>query len=297
MEKIKEDNMIFKRKKLFCRALLLLVLLAAVTAAVLFALRPDLRFIVKHEFGRLSESAELIRVSEKNLNLESMYIDELEQNGCILNQSLMLVNSDNLLPEGFSADTQEYKSSGAVINRCALNAFEKLSEAVRDETGQNLYIMSSFRTAAEQEDILAQEGSDTAMAAGSSEHQTGLALDVYTDGFAGMGFLKSDAGQFVNSECGEYGFIIRYPLFKKKVTGIEYEPWHIRYVGLPHSEIISLEHETFEEYVEGLEIGKFYEYGGYIISRQQGELIRVPDGSEKTVSGDNCGGWIITVKK
>ena len=287
----------FKRKKLFCRAVLLLLMLALAAAAVLFALRPDLRFIVKHEFGRLSESAEIAEVSEKHLNLESMYIDELEQNGCILNQSLMLVNADNLLPESFSADTEEYKSSGAVINRCALNAFEKLSEAVKKETGENLYIMSSFRTAAEQEDILSQQGSDTAMAAGSSEHQTGLALDVYTNGYAGMGFLKSDAGQFVNSKCGEYGFIIRYPLFKKKITKIEYEPWHIRYVGFPHSEIIILEHETLEEYIEGFEIGKFYEYGEYIISRQKGDLIRVPDGSEKTVSGDNCGGWIITVKK
>lgn len=84
---------------------------------------------------------------------------------------------------------------------------------------------------------------------------------------------------------------------KKDVTGIEYEPWHIRYVGLPHSEIISREYETLEEYFDSLECGKFYRYGGYIISRQKGELVRVPEGSETTVSSDNCGGWIITVKE
>lgn len=286
----------FKRKKLFCRAALILLMLV-VAAAVVLALRSDFRFIVKQQLSRLTERAKLSEVEEDTLDLESISISDLEQRGCIVNQSLMLVNTDNTLPGNFSAEIYEYKDSGAEFNRCAHKSFESLSQAVKDETGENLYIMSSYRTAEEQDDILSEKGSDTAMAAGSSEHQTGLALDVYTDGYAGMGFLKSAAGQFVNSNCGEYGFIIRYPLFEKSVTQIDYEPWHIRYVGLPHSEIISLEHETLEEYIESLEIGKFYEYDGYIISRQQGESLKIPQGSEKIVSMDNCGGWIITVKE
>ena len=287
----------FVRKKRFCRVILILAVLAAAAVGGLFALRPDLRFIVKHEFIQLSKSADVTEISESSLTLKSMYINELEHNGCTVNQSLMLVNCDYTLGSSFKAEIVDYKNSGAMINRCAEQAFEELSDAVKKNTGEPLYIISSFRTAQEQEEILSEQGSDTAMSAGSSEHQTGLALDVYTDGYAGMGFLKSDAGQFVNSKCGEYGFIIRYPLLKKDVTGIEYEPWHIRYVGLPHSEIISREYETLEEYFDSLECGKFYRYGGYIISRQKGELVRVPGGSETTVSSDNCGGWIITVKE
>ena len=78
--------------------------------------------------------------------------------------------------------------------------------------------------------------------------------------YAGESFIKSESGQFINENCGDYGFIIRYPIFGEKKTGIPYEPWHLRYVGYPHSRIINQSKITFEEYIDFFETGKFYKY-------------------------------------
>ena len=83
-----------------------------------------------------------------------------------------------------------------------------------------------------------------------------------------------------------------------KSTGISYEPWHIRFVGLPHSDIISSQRLTLEQYVEGLKENVFYTYGEYIITRQSGENgFSLPESFIYcTVSPDNTGCYICTVK-
>lgn len=286
----------FIQKKKLCRAVLIICLIVITGITVLFALRSDWRFIASQQIKALTESAQLTQIEESSLVISNVHSDENELKKYTLDQSLMLVNQQNVLNSDFDAQIQEYLDSGADINSCAADAFGKLSAAVKENTGEKLYILSSFRTAEEQKSLIDEQGSDTAMPSGSSEHQTGLALDVCTDGFAGMGFLKSDAGKFVNSKCYEYGFIIRYPFMKKSVTGIDYEPWHIRYVGFPHSEIITFEHQTLEEYIESLEYGNFYFYDDYIITRQQGENLKIPSGESTVISPDNCGGYVITVK-
>lgn len=78
-------------------------------------------------------------------------------------------------------------------------------------------------------------GADYALPAGHSEHNLGLALDV---GSTQMKMDKAPEGEWIEENSWKYGFILRYPLDKTDVTGIQYEPWHIRYVGLPHSAII-----------------------------------------------------------
>ena len=286
----------FNRKKRLCRVILLTALTALTAAVIMLAVRDDWRFIAGQLISSLTDSAKVTKISEDELTLTSVDADSLEKTAYTTDQSLLLVNKSHTLDGGFSPDICEYKDTGVIMNSCITQQFSHLSQRIKDEYGETLYISSAYRTAEEQNNILAEQGSDTAMSAGASEHQTGLALDVYTDGFAGKSFLKTDVGRLVNSECWKYGFIIRYPLLKKSVTEIEYEPWHIRYVGMPHAEIISLEHITLEEYFESLEYGKFYTYDGYIISRQQGDTLRIPDGSHTVISSDNDGGCIITVK-
>ena len=70
--------------------------------------------------------------------------------------------------------------------------------------------------------------------AGTSEHQTGLAIDISCSSIQGMlsdKFADTKEGKWVSDNCYKYGFIIRYPKNKSNVTGYGYEPWHIRYVG------------------------------------------------------------------
>ncbi len=87
---------------------------------------------------------------------------------------------------------------------------------------------------------------------GASEHQIGLALDIVTNNYMTLdeGFGETAAGIWLAENCHKYGFILRYPLGKEYITGIEYEPWHFRYVGEEAATIIMENGITLEEFWE-----------------------------------------------
>lgn len=90
---------------------------------------------------------------------------------------------------------------------------------------------------------------------GTSEHQIGLALDIYCDSYNQLdaGFGDTPAGIWLKEHAKEYGFILRYPEGKEHVTGIEYEPWHYRYVGKKAAPMIMDNNLTLEEFIEQLD--------------------------------------------
>ena len=85
---------------------------------------------------------------------------------------------------------------------------------------------------------------------GASEHQIGLAIDFVSDDYITLdeGFADTDAGKWLAAHSYEYGFILRYPKGKEYITGIEYEPWHFRYVGRDAAEVMTKENLTLEEF-------------------------------------------------
>lgn len=235
-----------------------------------------------------------------DLKLDKVAISELEKNDKVtFDQSMMLVNTEYMLSESFVPDVAEYKDTEVFMSRCMLEAYAALSADIIEKFDQKLYVSSDFRSAEEQEQLYL-DMPDTATKPGASEHQTGLAVDVYVAYFAGDGFVKSPIGRFVNTECHKYGFIIRYPSFGEDETGIRFEPWHIRYVGKPHAKIIYNNHLTLEEYIFSLEIDRWYEVDGYLFCRQSadnGELTIPESFASCTVSPDNTGCYIVTVEK
>lgn len=141
----------------------------------------------------------------------------------------------------------------------AVEALQEFIAAARAE-GLSVYLSSSYRSYAEQEYLynrkVAQYG-DPAIAAtivappGTSEHQTGLCCDI-TDRY----YESKDSSlentalfQWMYEHCHEYGFILRYPKDKQDVTGIIYEPWHFRYVGVEAAEFIMENGLCLEEFV------------------------------------------------
>ena len=84
-----------------------------------------------------------------------------------------------------------------------------------------------------------------------SEHQTGLAVDFCSPDWDDTqdDFYSTKQGRWLCKNADSFGFILRYPRMKEHITGIAYEPWHYRYVGTPHSEIIRREGLTLEEYL------------------------------------------------
>lgn len=85
---------------------------------------------------------------------------------------------------------------------------------------------------------------------GASEHQTGLAADLW-DGKVWYRPMENTAtGKWLHAHAHEYGFILRFPKGKEKTTGVPYEPWHFRYVGLENSLKFDKANQlTLEEYL------------------------------------------------
>lgn len=256
-------------------------------------------FVYFERIGAFLDPVALSDVGEDS-NFKNFTLSELEEKeNVIFDQSMMLVNTEYMLPDGFLPEISEYKDTDVYMNSCMLEAYACLSAAVTEKFDKKLYVSDDFRTADEQEQLYI-DMPDTATKVGASEHQTGLALDVYTAYFAGDSFVKSPVGRFINSECWKYGFIIRYPSYGEDVTGIRFEPWHIRYVGEIHANIIYNNHLTLEEHVLSMEIGKWYETDGYLICRQaatDGELTLPESFTSCVISTDNTGYYIATVEK
>ena len=89
---------------------------------------------------------------------------------------------------------------------------------------------------------------------GTSEHQTGLALDIVSAGYQLLDEAQEDTAEqkWLMEHCWEYGFILRFPEDKTEITGIGYEPWHYRYVGRETAEAIHKSGLCLEEYLQSL---------------------------------------------
>lgn len=281
-----------KQKKEIIVVLVITVLISALISDFLNA-NPKIRLIAN---DYLTASERQVEFNEISLSSVEIPLNELlEEENTYFDQSMMLINSDNHINEDFSADIQNYKDTDVQMNKCAVSAYENLANDVFENFSEKLFIASAYRT--DEEQSVLEKNNKYATAKGASEHEAGLALDVYVKYHAGKGFLKSESGIYVNENCWKYGFIIRYPYYGKKITGIQYEPWHLRYVGFPHSEIIYKNRLTLEEYISSLEYGKFYKYGDFTVTRQKGDTPKVPEGYESvTVSPDNQNGYIYTFK-
>lgn len=271
-------------------AVLVVIIAAAVSA---MAMRPDWRYVAS-DMLRRGDTSLLREVSAGEIITQEYSLADAESFDVIsFTETLRLVNGYNPLEEDYIADIAEYGDSGVMMNPAVHGAYAALSAEISDKFDKKLYVMSAYRSAEEQNEVAA-ENSSVAAEEGESEHQTGLGMDVYVKNYAGYGFLKTDAGQYVNSHCHENGFIIRYPYYGKSHTGIPYEPWHLRYVGEPHAELIYRGRLTLEEYIDDLDPDKFYEYGDYIISRQHdGNTVAFPDGFKKAEISAADNGYVI----
>lgn len=196
---------------------------------------------------------------------------------------LILVNRDNLLSKNYPDQSIDmYKlvdvtvpvTKGAHQLRPVMNeAMEKLFEAAY--AGEiELYVGSSYRSYRKQEVVyynrVKRIGYDDGYSqmAGASEHQTGLAADVVSAEYANLfqtEFGETKEGIWLRENCAEFGFIIRYPEDKMDITGVHYEPWHLRYVGPEVANYIMDNDLTLEEF-SAMRIGTLGEYYGDVIS-------------------------------
>lgn len=150
------------------------------------------------------------------------------------------------------------KDEKKLMRKEAAQALEQLFNEA-DRQGIELIAVSGYRSYKRQQAIyqsaMKRKGKeDTAKynaMPGHSEHQTGLSIDVSSNS-AGLAldesFANTKEGKWLAEHAHEFGFIIRYPKGEEEITGYEYEPWHIRYVGKEMAQEIKARGIVLEEY-------------------------------------------------
>lgn len=117
------------------------------------------------------------------------------------------------------------------------------------KSGLNLWAVSGYRSFQRQKELFT--GSRFVAVPGASEHQSGLALDVSCPSLhmeLCEKFASTGEGRWLKRNASLYGFILRYPENKEEITGMPYEPWHIRYVTKPLASWLTITNLTLEEY-------------------------------------------------
>ncbi|MBR6697953.1 MAG: D-alanyl-D-alanine carboxypeptidase family protein [Lachnospiraceae bacterium] len=257
------------------------------TFVITIALRPDIRYIIGETIDQLGVTANVKKVDKGSLELIDCDLKTvMSAENLYYDYTLMLINDEYKLTKDISEFAILYGNTDVKMNHSITKDYAELVKAVKENCKEDiLYISSAY-----------EKTEDNGVEAG--EHSAGLAIDVYVKDYKGKDFLKTRAGQYVNSNCWKFGFIVRYPYYGTNKTGVEYEPWHIRYVGYPHAEIMYKNKWTLEEYLDKLKVGEFYEYGGYYISKQNGNTITIPEKySLIGISPDNTGNYILTIKQ
>ncbi|WP_347550288.1 D-alanyl-D-alanine carboxypeptidase family protein [Pseudalkalibacillus hwajinpoensis] len=142
----------------------------------------------------------------------------------------------------------------------AATALEKMFAGAK-EAGYELKAVSGYRSYDRQETIFAynadrygkEKANQVSAQAGQSEHQTGLTMDISTPSIGSAlteEFGSTPEGQWVAENAYKYGFVVRYLKGKEDITGYQYEPWHVRYVGRDAGKAIHEAGITLEEFFE-----------------------------------------------
>ena len=169
--------------------------------------------------------------------------DLKQENGITYVDGILIVNKTFPLPKDYAPGPSQE----------AEDAFYAMAGAAWAD-GIGLWQNSGYRGYAEQDALFCEYADMNGLAEadtysarpGHSEHQTGLAYDVNT---ANYGFVGTAEAYWIEQHCAEFGFIVRYPQGKEKITGYDYEPWHIRYVGVELAQKLQATGQCLEEYL------------------------------------------------
>ncbi|MHB7978111.1 D-alanyl-D-alanine carboxypeptidase [Clostridium sporogenes] len=226
--------------------------------------------ILSNKYNRSIESKRAQAVSENN---KQQTIKKKETNSKnnkqqISKQSLVLVNRDNKLDESYLPhdlivpNIRFLENRNFQIRRLRRVASEALENLFQEAKNENIILLgvSGYRSYNYQVNVYnnsiyrnGQQHADKYVAhPGTSEHQTGLAMDVVSTEYTNLdeNFVNTRAYKWLKENCYKYGFIIRYPKEKENITGYNFEPWHIRFVGIEAATEIMNKGITLEEYLQ-----------------------------------------------
>ena len=181
-------------------------------------------------------------------------------------KNIVLVNPWNKVPKGYQADPVQFEG-GYYIGSACHDALKAMFDDCR-AAGCDPVLISGHRSRSFQEKLFdnkvqklmdqgysesgaKKKAAESVAVPGTSEHQLGLAADIIDDSNWSLDETQADnpTQQWLMAHCWEYGFILRYPEGTTEITGIIYEPWHYRYVGIEAAMEIKALGVTLEEYL------------------------------------------------
>ena len=174
----------------------------------------------------------------------------------------ILVNHENPVPEKYAPELTVLNNGRSVDSRI----YPDLQEMFDDMRAEGIYpiVGEGYRTAAEQRRIMDEKieayindgfpkkraealAENEVAPVDKSEHQLGLAVDINADKALST---NDEVYNWLSENAYRYGFILRYPSDKISITGIDFEPWHYRYVGKEAAKEIYERGICLEEYLE-----------------------------------------------
>ena len=215
---------------------------------------------------------------------EALPVPEMQEINTLSGNLPLLVNKEHpmdeyMIPVGLvfledklDSSLVKIKYAGTMAVGEAVDALERMLTDARKDGITKWQISSAYRSWQDQDKMLTNKITTlrkqnkgwsqskarnaalrTVAEAGCSEHQTGLAIDINVPGAST--FKGTKQCKWLHAHCWEYGFIVRYPENKEKITGFAAEAWHIRYVGVAHATRIHELNMCLEEYLDAIEAG------------------------------------------
>ena len=242
---------------------------AVVNGDKMLAARPEevvtgdnaVRNDIREDGTRVNE----IEESEKSADYEMEQQEELvikpEDMWC-----LILTNAEYPVPEDYAVTLKDVPGTDQKVDERIYEPLMNMLEAMKEE-GLSPVVCSGYRTLDKQEKLFNRKVSayvkkgrskeesytlarQTLSIPGSGEHCLGLAVDFYTRSYHQLerAFEKTPEGKWLREHAQDYGFTLRYDEGKEEITGIGYEPWHFRYVGIDVARYLKEHNLSLEEF-------------------------------------------------
>ena len=261
-----------KRKAALRRRRLFLTLCALILVAVIAVIFITVSSIKKAANGNNGENSSLNGGTESSQPVEDKKTDPYAEPDPVVRgeytldanySRLLLVNAEYPLPQnydyGWNLTKIEEKYHNGQLDQIDAGVWPYMKAMIEAawKDGVKLYVWSPYRSYDTQkmlfENRVKKEGGDEAKAAtavarpGTSEHNTGLCADF---NMASSKFESTEMFTWMREHAEEYGFILRYPQDRIDITGVMYESWHWRFVGINRAKEINNLNVTLEEYIK-----------------------------------------------
>lgn len=206
-----------------------------------------------------------------------------------------------------ASDSYQFRDYEISLASKTISALNTMMDAYYSKTGNtDIMVISGYRTKEEQDEM-----TDTDIKGGYSEYHTGLDFDlgIFPEGENSQYYTPDGDYSWINDNCANYGFILRYPEDKEGSTGMDSSTYKFRYVGVPHALYMKENDLCLEEYINELKnhtsdgehlkvSGSENKYEIYYVPADPSANTDIPVPADKnySISGNNVDGFIVTVE-